>query len=439
MTSNAPVRVSSGGLLVVVCGGGLLVTALWGGQVMSSLRTADVFTTIAHLTGLLAGYGVVVMLLLIARVPAIEHGIGADQLARWHAWGGRYVVGLCSAHAAFALLAYAVRSDATLPTATARLLNYRALAVATVALVVMVVVGGFSARRLRARIPHETWRATHSLMYVAAGLAFAHELSGPDIAGSVLAAWVWSMLHTTVAALLVWYRLVVPVRQALHHGLRVKQVRPEGPDVVSVYITGRDLAALRAEPGQFFRWRFLTRHLWRSALPFSLSAPVGDTMRITVKRAGGHTGHVQRLRPGVRVLATGPFGALTARQRTRRGILLLAGGVGITPLRALFETLPGGRGDIVLLYRASTAEQLVLREELETIAAARGAGLHFLLGPSDSAYNPLASRALTELVPDVAERDVYLCGPPGMTDAAMAALARAGVARDRMHTEQFVL
>jgi ferredoxin-NADP reductase len=79
----------------------------------------------------------------------------------------------------------------------------------------------------------------------------------------------------------------------------------------------------------------------------------------------------------------------------------------------------------------------VLREELETIAARRGAGLHFLLGPSDGPYNPLAPRALRELVPDLAERDVYLCGPPGMADTAMAALTRAGVPEDHIHTEQF--
>jgi predicted ferric reductase len=255
-------------------GGGLLVTALWAVQAMASLRTEDLFTAVAHLTGLLAGYGVVVMLLLIARVPAIEHGVGADRLARWHAWGGRYVLALCAAHALFALLGYAVAEEIDLTDATAELLRYPAGAAAVAGFGVLVVVGILSARRIRVRVSHETWRAAHTLMYVGAGLAFAHQLSGPDIAGSLLAAWVWSMLHTTVGVLLVWYRLVVPLRMALRHGLRVEEVRREAPDVVSVCVRGRDLAALRAEPGQFFRWRFLTRRLWRSALPFSLSAPV---------------------------------------------------------------------------------------------------------------------------------------------------------------------
>ena len=202
------------------------------------------------------------------------------------------------------------------------------------------------------------------------------------MAGGVLTLWLWSMLHATVAVLLVWYRLVVPVRQALRHSLRVTEVRAEGPGVVSVVVQGIGLDELRAEPGQFFRWRFLQRRLWRTSLPFSLSAPVrDDTLRITVKARGDHTRRMRRLRPGIRVLATGPFGALTAHRRTRRKVLLLAGGVGITPMRALFETLPGGPGDLTLLYRAGNADQFVLRDELEAIAAARGAALHYLLGP----------------------------------------------------------
>ncbi|MEY9998068.1 ferredoxin-NADP reductase [Streptomyces sp. V4I8] len=160
-------------------------------------------------------------------------------------------------------------------------------------------------------------------------------------------------------------------------------------------------------------------------------------MRITVKALGDHTRRIQRLRPGPRVLATGPFGAMTAHRRTQRKALLLAGGVGITPMRALFESLPGGPGDITLLYRASHAGQLVLREELERIAASRQAGLHYLLGPGDGPFDPLAPQALRDLVPDIAEHDVYLCGPPGMAQAATAALIRSGVPESRIHTERF--
>ncbi|MFE2010706.1 ferric reductase-like transmembrane domain-containing protein [Streptomyces sp. NPDC059491] len=421
----------------IAAGAGALAL-LWGVQARPSARIDALFATGAHLTGLLAGYGVLVLLLLMARIPAVEHGVGADRLARWHARGGRHVLGLIVAHALLALCGYAVHTGTDLVTATGGLLSYGAIAAATAGTGLFVAVGVTSARAVRGRIRHETWRAVHLGALLAAALGFVHQLAGPDLASSLLTRWLWSMAHATVAVLLLWYRLVVPVRAALRHDLRVVEVRGEGPGVFSVLVRGRGVARLQAEPGQFFRWRFLRRGLWATALPFSLSAPVrDDTLRITVKALGDHTRRIRRLRPGTRVLATGPFGALTAHRRTRRKVLLLAGGVGITPMRALFETLPGGPGDITLLYRASDETGLVLRAELEAIARARQAALHFLLGPSDGAFDPLAPRALRHLVPDIAAHDVYLCGPPAMARAATESLIRAGVPASRVHSEDF--
>ncbi|MEV7405595.1 ferric reductase-like transmembrane domain-containing protein [Streptomyces sp. NPDC091267] len=419
-------------------GGAAGVVALWGAQVEPSARLDALLATAAHLTGLLAGYGVLVMLLLMARVPAVEHGVGADRLARWHARGGRHVLTLCLAHMALALCGYAAHTGTDLLSAARDLLGYGGIAAAALGTALLAAIGVTSARAVRGRVSHETWRAVHLLTYLAAALAFVHQFAGPDVAGSVLVVWVWSMLHATVAVLLFWYRGVVPVRQALRHSLRVLDVRREGPDVVSVVMQGIVLDELRAESGQFFRWRFLQRRLWRTALPFSLSAPVrDDTLRITVKAIGDHTRRIRRLQPGTRVLATGPFGAMTAHRRTRHKVLLIAGGVGITPMRALFETLPGGPGEITLLYRANNAAQLVLREELEAIARTRQAGLYYLLGSSDDAFDPLAPQALRDLLPDLAEHDVYLCGPPAMAEAATAALTRAGVPFERIHCENF--
>ncbi|MEU9005509.1 ferredoxin reductase family protein [Streptomyces sp. NPDC048551] len=427
---DAAVRVKGG-----VLGGAGLVVLLWAAQVRPSARLDALFATAAHLTGLLAGYGILVLLFLMARVPAVEHGVGAGRLARWHALGGRHVLLLCFGHGLLALLGYAVHEGADLLTAVRDLLGYPWLAAAAAGTVLLGVVGVSSARAVRRRVAHETWRGVHLAVYLAAALAFGHQLAGPDLAA---AAWFWALAHAAVGVPLVWYRAVVPVRQALRHALRVAEVRVEGPGVVSVVVHGQHLAELRAEPGQFLRWRFLTRRLWYTALPFSLSAPVrGTALRITVKGIGGHSRRIRRLRPGTRVLATGPFGALTAARRTRPKVLLIAGGLGITPMRALFETLPGGPGEITLLYRAGAEDQLVLRAELEAIAAGRQAGLHYLLGPSDGAYDPLAPRALAALVPDLAEHDVYLCGPPGMTQATRGALLRAGVPAGRVHTECF--
>ncbi|NGN68962.1 ferredoxin reductase family protein [Streptomyces sp. A7024] len=433
-----PHRVPARTLATAVVGGAGAVFLLWAVQVRPSARLDALFATAAHGCGLLAGYGVLVMLLLMARVPAIERGAGGDRLARWHAACGGWVLATLLLHCAFALAGHAVHLDTDVLTATADLLGYPALAAAVAGTALLLAAGATSAPPVRRRLRHESWRGLHLLAYAGAALGFIHQPSGPDLSGNPVTSWLWSLLHTAVAVLLITYRVVVPVRQALRHRLTVSEVRVEGPGVVSVTVRGERLHELGAEPGQFLRWRFLTRRLWRTALPFSLSAPPGpDSLRITVKAAGDHTRRVRRLRPGTRVLATGPFGALTAHRRVRRKVLLLAGGTGITPLRTLYETLPAGPGDLTLLYRAADAEQLVLTTELEHLATTRGARLHYLLGPSDGPYNPLSPHALADLIPDLHAHDVYICGPPGMTTAATESLLRAGVPTRRIHTESF--
>ncbi|MFF5209233.1 ferric reductase-like transmembrane domain-containing protein [Streptosporangium sp. NPDC000396] len=436
--TTTPPKVSPRVFLRSVIAGGGLVIGLWAVQVVPSLRASALLATGAHLTGLLAGYGIWVALLLMARIPAVELGVGADRLARWHAFGGRWVLGLSVAHTLLALWGFAAHTGTGAAGAVRGLVGYPALAAATVGILILAAVGVISARAVRRMVTYEAWRSVHLLAYLGAALAFAHQPAGPDLAGIPVLAWIWSIMHAQVAVLLVWYRLIVPVRQALRHSLRVAGVFAEGPGVVSVYMVGKDLNALQVEPGQFFRWRFMTRRLWRTALPFSLSAPIWeDTLRITVQVVGGHTRRIRRLRPGTRVLATGPFGAMTGRSRTRRKVLLLAGGVGITPMRALFETLPGGPGDITLLYRASSADRLVFTAELEAIARRRHRRLHYLLGSSRGIGNPLTPAKLREVVPDIAEHDAYVCGPPQMTAASIGVLRRAGIPRRRIHFELF--
>jgi ferredoxin-NADP reductase len=247
-------------------------------------------------------------------------------------------------------------------------------------------------------------------------------------------------LYLVTFGLLVWYRVAIPIRDAFRYQLRVEAVQHESADAVSVYVTGRGLERMRAESGQFFRWRFLERRSWWEAHPFSLSvAPNPRWLRITAKGVGDHSQALRHVRPGTRVMAEGPYGNLTARRRTRRRVLLIAGGVGITPLRAMIEDLPGGPGDLTLLYRATTEQDLLFRSEIEQLAAARRMPVRDLLGNRQQKPNPLSARNLRQYVPDVAQRDVYLCGPTGMMDVAAKSLRSLGVARAQIHRERFEL
>jgi ferredoxin-NADP reductase len=428
--------------LPVIFGGAAAVLALWWFNTASVVGADGWLTAAGRISGLLAGYACAVLILLMARVPALERGVGTDRLARWHAAGGRYTVSLVVAHVVLIIWGYSLTAHAGAVSETGTLLtDYPDMLKATAAVLLLVVTGVVSARAARRRLGYEVWHFLHLTTYLAVFLAFGHQLAnGAEFVGNRTAQLLWYALYGGTAAILLWYRVVLPVRRALRHRLRVTEVRPEAPGVVSVYVAGRHLNELRAQPGQFFRWRFLAPGLWWAANPYSLSAaPLPRRLRITVKGVGRHSRELARLQPGTKVLAGGPYGALTAARRRRSKVLLLAGGVGVTPLRALFETLPGEPGDLTLLYFARTPDDLALRDELDAIAQARGARVHYSVDTPSQYRLPLTADALNWAVPDLSGHDVYLCGPPGMADAATAALREAGVPRSHIHRESFEL
>ena len=348
------------------------------------------------------------------------------------------VVLLVLIHAAAAILAWADSRQQSAWAAAWTVLRLPGLIAATVATLLILVVAGVSVRAARRKLAHETWHNVHLLVYLAVAFGFIHQLAGPDLAGYRVLQVFWALLYTGSFALVLQYRVLTPVRNATRHRMRVEQVQAQGPGVVSIVVQGTDLQNLHAESGQFFRWRFLTPDLWRTAHPFSLSAaPTPDQLRLTVKDLGDGSKRLQTVEPGTWVLAEGPYGAITTARRQQRNVLLLAAGVGMTPLRALFETMPcGAAQDLLLLYRARSAADLLFRAELERLAQRPGARLQYLLGPR---YSPLSTALLRWLVPDVADRDVYLCGPAGFAEGVRRALRQAGLPTSQLHEERFDL
>ena len=433
-------RLTPGALLTGTFAGAVLVLAFWWLDTPAINGLGDWLTNAGRITGLLGGYTIVVQLLLMARVPAIEHGVGADRLARWHSFGGRYTVSLLSAHTLLIIWGYSVSAHINVVRQTSEfLLSYPDVLMATAAFFLLLGVAAASARAARARLRYETWYFIHLYTYIAVALAFAHQFAtGANFAGNLPARALWSLMYVVVAGLLLWHRIVVPIRTTLRHRVRVEMVRREAPGVVSIVMRGRHLDELNAESGQFFRWRFLTRDGWWQSHPFSLSAPLRPPwLRITVKELGDHSGELQHVRPGTTVFLEGPYGAFTAARARSSRVLLIAGGAGIAPMRALFETMPARAGGLTLIYRASSHEDLAFRPELDAIAKVRGARVHYLVGPRGGATDPFVGNRLERLAPALRKHDVFLCGSPGLTEAATAAVRRCGVPAGHIHIEDF--
>ncbi|WP_327699433.1 ferredoxin reductase family protein [Streptomyces sp. NBC_00459] len=391
--------------------------------------------------GRLAGlYGALVMafqLVLVARLPWLDHRIGMDRLTSWHRWVGFGLLWTLMSHAVFITFGYAegtsmgpVDELVELAETTEGVLR------AIVALVLIMVIGAVSARYARRRLAYETWHFIHLYTYVAVVLAFTHQVGvGTTFTSSSAATTYWWALWSVALGSVFLGRVVLPLRKNLRHQLRVSAVVPEADNVVSIYMTGRDLDKLPARAGQFFLWRFLTKDRWWQANPFSLSAaPDGRSLRLTAKVAGDGTAALKHIPVGTRVFAEGPYGAFTAMHRTRPEAVLIAGGVGVTPIRALLEEI---QGHAVVIYRVARDQDAVLYEELRDLAHAKGAELHLVSGPV--APDKLAPAELAELVPDIADRDVFLCGPPPMMNAVLRSLRDLGVPKSQTHFERFSL
>jgi NAD(P)H-flavin reductase len=163
-------------------------------------------------------------------------------------------------------------------------------------------------------------------------------------------------------------------------------------------------------------------------------------LRLTVKGVGNYTRRLKRrIRPGIRVVADGPYGAFTSHLRRRQRVVLVGGGVGVTPLRAIAETLDGGPGDIVFLQRASTVNDLLMRDELEKMHADGRLSFIPVLGKRGKTprQDPMAPHRLRELIPDLKDREVFICGSPAMARSAIKNMRKAGVSWRCIHTELF--
>jgi predicted ferric reductase len=397
-------------------------------------------TAAGRVTGLVGTYLIVIEVLLMGRVPWLDRMIGMDRLAVWHRRNGEYAICLLVAHAVLTIWGYGVTAHVGLiHETTSVVLSYPDMLAATVGLGLLIVVAVLSARAVRRRVSYHTWYFVHLYTYIALALSFAHQFStGADFATHPLNRAIWIALYGSVAALLLGYRVGRPVVNMARHRFVVVGMVSEGPGLTSVYVSGRRLDELDVQSGQFFLWRFLTREGWWQAHPYSLSAaPNGRWLRLTVKSVGDHSAGLSRLRPGTKVILEGPYGAFTRHRRRRHKVLLVGGGIGITPLRALFESFTAPGADVVLVYRATTATELALREEIDQIAAARHSRVYYLVGPREQHPEYLAPAHILHLVRDVRQRDVYICGPEGFTEAVSASLTDLGVRRRQVHTESF--
>lgn len=419
------------------------ITGLWlaDGGISAVTNLGEAITSAGRITGLLGAYLILLQVLLLARLPWIERAAGFDRLTVWHRLNGKVALILILAHVVLITIGYAMTDRLSIGGEISALFKYYpGMLGATVGTALMVIIVGMSLVIVRKHLRYEFWYAVHLTAYLAIGLAWIHQIpTGNDLVTNARAAALWTALYIATLVLLVLFRLAWPAINTFRHRLRVVSVTQEAPGVTTMQIAGRHLDRLGVRAGQFFEWRFLTRNGWNEAHPFSLSAaPNGRDLRITVKNSGDFTSRMASIRPGTSVIAEGPFGVFTAEVRRKERALLIAGGIGITPIRALAEEMPG---DIVLIYRVMNESDVIFRRELDALARNRGIDVRYVIGDHRVAGNEtlLSAEHLREMVPDIVDRDVYLCGPPAMVSLLESNIRRTGLPAKQLHIEKFAL
>ncbi|WP_062309923.1 ferredoxin reductase family protein [Demequina rhizosphaerae] len=418
--------VAAVGVALFVASGGLLTT-----------EPLDHLYGLGRVAGIVAAVLVLAQITLISRAPYVERALGHDRAAATHTRLGKVAFILMLVHVGLILVMSARYDGRSILTEAVALWDLGWFMVAAqVGLGLFAIVVATSLVAVRSRWRYERWHAVHLLVYLAIAAVVPHQfLEGSTFRDGGAAWWFWLALWTLAVGSFLAFRLVRPLVLLARHDLRVASVEPQPDGSTSVVMSGRSLDRLGARPGQFLLWRFLDRERWTQAHPWSLSrAPRPDSLRITVKPSGDASAALRGLAPGTRVLAEGPLGIFTDVERTAPGSVLVASGIGVTPIRALLEE---AHEPCTVVLRVRSREEAPLIDEVEALAAERGAEVVVVAGPRGGGWGTAAGESLGALVPDVASRDVYVCGPVAWAETVELDARAAGVPAAAVHRERF--
>lgn len=415
----------------------LIIISFWqtGNYALLGTTSANTALALGRLAGLLAVYSMCLQVMLTGRARWLEPVFGLDKLTRLHALNGYLALFFIVTHPVLIITAYSLAKQQSFFAqyfefiSTSRLLIQSSLAV-----LLFTTVVSLSLYIVRRRLRYETWYFVHLFVYLAILLAFSHQLAfGGDFLRSPAFRTYWYVLYIFVFGNLLFFRFLRPLYLFARYRFKVSHAIPETHDTTSIYITGRHLATLKTKPGQFIIVRFLDKQRWWEAHPFSLSyIPKNNTLRLTIKNVGDFTSNIAQLKPGTPVLVDGPYGSFVGKKTNQPKYLFIAGGVGITPIRSLIEKL-APTNNCALLYANKTENDIIFKGELSELATHYNFPIHYLSG------RRLDAATIKQLVPDVTEREAYLCGPPPMMAAVKTMLRSLGLPKHQLHYEKFSL
>ncbi len=416
---------------------------------LQSAEPVSLWVELSVLTGLVALSALVCTAVLPSRLRSLTKAFGIDGVLNVHRCLGLVVAALVLAHIAFVVADNPANVALLDPNAPP---SGRAGTAATVALGGLVVM---AVLRHRLRHRYEVWRWLHLILAGAVLVLSALHVVWLNHLMHDVGMRILFVLLAAVALAVLAYRWAWRPAFGRTSEFMVREVRPESDTVSTVVLQARNgrhtraSDSLRFAPGQF-AWLRLDRSVAAEEHPFTIASGshTGHRPEFTIRHNGDFTSTMGRLRPGSPVWIDGPHGSFTADFLAATGLVMIAGGVGITPMMSMLRTLAHRRDRRPhrLVVVAGTADELLFRTELAVLRRQLNLTVIEVLRRPHPGWDGFAGRVdarlLAAVLPGPFRRnqlDYFVCGPPALVDSVTVALEELGIPTPRVHTEQFDL
>ena len=433
---------------LIFAGNLLIILFFWynGSPINNNTDTIDILMSIGRLSGLLLTYFLLIQLILISRLKIIENVLGHDKLTRWHRNFGISIGIFLLAHPLFLAFAYGLNNQINwLKQLYNFIFFFDDIGGAAIATLILILIILLSTKIIGRRWKYEKWYLSHLFAYLTIFMSFGHQLElGGDFSQKLFVIY-WYLLFIGFLLLYAYSRFIKPLNNYRLHQFKVSRVIRETSDVCSVYITGRKIADFKFSGGQFGIFRFFNRDLFLEAHPFSFSNyQKGAELRISIKKLGDFTNSLdEKLKPGTPVFIEGPLGVFTMKPNINK-YLLIAGGIGITPIRSLAEELTTNNKDVQILVSVKNKNEEIFDSEFSVLAQASNFKYFKFYSEESSETNEsnvfsgrINFEKIKNLIPDWQSREIYLCGPEKMISSLNNDLISAGLNKTQIHFERF--